>query len=106
MEGDRVVERKFKYTCPYDWHFRYHHVVDDHNNLRNAMPVVEESWITKRWECRVFSFLLAVSEINALLALRYFVFGNNTIEGCPLLIVFRRRLAWQHINNNFLRNEA
>ena len=106
MEGDRVVERKFKYTCPYDWHFRYRHAVDDHNNLRHATPAVEESWITKRWECRVFCFLLAVSEINSFLALRYFVFGNNTIEGCPLLIVFRRRLAWQLINNNFLRNEA
>ena len=62
--------------------------------------------LTKRWECRVFSFILALSEINSFLALRYFVFGNNTIEGCPLLIVFRRRLAWQLINNNFLRNEA
>ena len=107
MEGDQDVERKFKYMwCPYDWHFRYCHAVDDHINLCHATPAVEESWITKRWECRVFSFLLAVSEINAFLALRYFVLGNNTIEGCPLLIVFRRRLAWQLINNPLLRQEA
>ena len=104
-EGDWDVERKFRYTCPYDWHFRYRHAVDDHNNLRHATPAVEDSWLTHRWECRVFSFLLALSEINAFLALRYFVFGNNTIEGCPLLIVFRRRLAWQLINDPWLRQE-
>ena len=80
MEGDRVVERKFKYTCPYDWHFWYRHAVDDHNNLRHATPAVEESWITKRWECRVFSFLLAVSEINAFLALRYFVLATTRLK--------------------------
>ncbi len=80
--------RKFKYTCPYEWHFSYLHVVDDHDNLRHATPAVEESWVTQRWECRVFSFILAISEINSFLALRYFEYGNNTIEGCPLLIVF------------------
>ena len=53
----------------------------------------------------MFSFLLALSEINSFLALRYFVFCNNTIEGCPLLIVFRRRLAWQLINDPWLRQE-
>jgi hypothetical protein len=104
-EEDRDVERKFRYTCPYDWHFRYRHAVDDHNNLRHATPAVEDSWLTQRWECRVFSFLLALSEINTFLALRYFVFGNNTIEGCPLLIVFRHRLAWQLINNPWLHQE-
>jgi hypothetical protein len=104
-EGDQDVKRKFIYMCPYNWHFCYRHAVDHHNNLRHATPAVEESWITMRWECRVFSFLLAVSEINAFLALRYFVLGNNTIEGCPLLIVFRRRLAWQLINNPLLHQE-
>ena len=84
------VKRKFRYTCLYDWHLRYCHALDDHNNLRHATPAVEDSWLTQRWECRVFSFLLAVSEINAFLALRYFVFGYNKIEGCPVLIVFHR----------------
>ena len=55
-EEDRDVERKFRYTCPYDWHFRYRHAVDDHNNLRHATPAVEDSWLTHRWECRVFHF--------------------------------------------------
>jgi hypothetical protein len=69
------------------------------------MPSVEESWITKRWECRVFAFILAISKVNVFLALRYFVFGGGSIKGCPTLLVFRRRLAWQLINNPWLRRE-
>jgi hypothetical protein len=104
-EGDREVSTEFQYAAPYDWHFRYRHAVDDHNNLRHATPSLEESWNTLRWECRVFAFILAVSEVNAFLALRYFGFGGGSIEGCPTLLVFRRRLAWQLINNNWLRQE-
>jgi len=105
-EGDRDMSMEFQYTAPYDWHFRYRHAVDDHNNLRHATPSLEESWTTKRWECRVFAFILAVSEVNAFLALRYFVFGGGNIEGCPTLSVFRRRLAWQLINNHWLCQEV
>ncbi|MFM8622190.1 MAG: hypothetical protein ACKOB3_02265, partial [Holophagaceae bacterium] len=35
--------RRFRYTCPFDWHFRYRHAVDDHNNLRHATPSIEDS---------------------------------------------------------------
>jgi hypothetical protein len=100
-EGIEVV-RRFRYACPFDWHFRYRHAVDDHNNLRHALPSVEDSWATKRWEIRVFSFILAISEVNAFLALRYFTFAKGTIAGCPTLIVFRRRLAWQLIRNSWI----
>ena len=81
-------------------------MVDDHNNLHHAMPSVEESWVTKRSECRVLAFILAILEVNAFLALRHFVFGGGSIEGCPTLLVFRRRLAWQLIDNPWLRQEA
>ena len=43
------------------------------------MPSVKDTWLTKRWECWVFSFILAITEINTFLALRYFVFGSDTI---------------------------
>ena len=103
--GNEEISTTFQYPRPFDWHFRYRHAVDDHNNLRHALPSVEDTWVTKRWECRVFSFILAITEINAFLALRYFVFGNDTIKGCPTLLVFRRRLAWQLINNPWIRQE-
>ena len=51
----------FQYTCPYDWHFRYRHAVDDHNNLRHALPSLEDTWRTIRWPTCVFTFLLAVT---------------------------------------------
>ena len=90
------------HTAKNDWHFHYRHAVDDHNNLRHALPSVEDTWLKKRWECRVFTFILAMTEINTFLAFRYFVFGNDTIEGCPTLLIFRRRLAWQLINNPWI----
>ena len=69
------------------------------------MPSIEDSWVTMRWEVRVFSFLLAITEVNAFLALQYFTFGNGAIEGCPTLLQFRRLLAWQLIKNRWIVEE-
>jgi hypothetical protein len=55
------VRREFKYTTVFSNHFSFQHCVDDHNNLWNSVPALEETWITHRWTNRVFSFLLAVS---------------------------------------------
>jgi len=104
-EGGIEVVRRFRYACPFDWHFRYRHAVDDHDNLRHALPSVEDSWTTQRWEVRVFSLILAISKVNAFLALRYFTFAKGTIAGCPSLIVFRQRLTWQLIRNSWIAAE-
>ena len=88
-EGGIKVVHRFRYACPFDWHFRYHHAVDNHNNLHHALPSVEDSWTTQRWKIRVFLFVLAISEMNAFLILWYFTFAKSTIPGCPSLIVFR-----------------
>jgi hypothetical protein len=95
-DGVKVVQR-FWYMCPFDWHFRYRHAVDDHNNLRHVMPSIEDSWVTMRWEVWVFAFLLAITEVNDFLALRFFTFWNGEIEGCPTLLKFCWLLAWQLI---------
>ena len=34
-ENGEDVMNNFKYKLPFDWHFCYHHVIDDRNNLRN-----------------------------------------------------------------------
>jgi hypothetical protein len=93
--------KEFVYALPFDWHFRYRHAVDDHNNLRHAVPSIEETWVTTRWECRVFAFILAVSEVNAYLIYRYFVHPTRS-DGPSTLLEFRRKLAWQLINNPYL----
>ena len=102
MENGVAKSKKFNYAKPFDWHFKYRHAVDDHNNLRHALPSIEDGWRTIRWENRVFSFVLAVSEINAYLFLRYFVCANWERDNVPTLLMFRRKLAWKLINNQWI----
>jgi hypothetical protein len=85
--------------------FLYLHSVDNHNNLWLGLPSIEDSWITHRGEICVFSFLLALTEVNAFLCLRYFTFAKGTIAGCPTLQTFWHRLAWQMINNTWIQSE-
>jgi len=92
----------FQYTRPYDWHFRYRHAVDDHNNNRHALPSLEDTWRTTRWPVRVFTFLLALTEVNTWLVLRVFVFIGARAGSLPKYHEFRRRLAWQFIDNKYL----
>ena len=86
----------FKYTEPFYLHFRYRHAVDDHNNLRHQVPSLEETWTTCHWACRVFAFLLAVTEVNAYLTVRYFVWSE---EEMMTLVEFCHKLAWALIKN-------
>ena len=99
--------KRFVYKFPFDWHFRFRHAVDDHNNLCHALPLIEDTWLTQRWEVRVFvfTFILAVSEVNLFLVVRWFVYGNSK-EATPKLLTFRRQLAWQLINNPLLSAAA
>jgi len=68
LEDGVQCVRRFQFPCPFDWHYKYRHAVDDHNNLRHAHPSIEHTITTTRWEIRVFSFIIAVSEVNAYLA--------------------------------------
>ena len=78
-------------------HFLYRHVVDDHNNFRMMDPCIEKSWRTIKWECRVFSFIIAITEVNAWLAMKYF-------SGLKLkLLQFRTNLARELIYNPWLQ---
>ena len=67
----------FKYTLPFSLHFDIRHIVDDHNNMRHDTPAIEDVWVTERWQTRVFSFFLAVTEVNCFYAMRYFVWKND-----------------------------
>ena len=98
--GDSRVS--FRYPRPYDWHFRYRHAVDDHNNLRHTLPSLEDTWVTQDWPVRVFTFLLAVTEVNTYLVLSSFVFVAGATTLLPTYHEFRRRLAWEFIDNEFL----
>jgi hypothetical protein len=96
-EGQNVT-KKFKYTEPFANHFLYRHCVDDHNNLRHSGISIEQTWRTHRWVNRVFAFLLAISEVNAFLAFRFFIW--DSVDKMELL-QFRRQLALALINNEW-----
>jgi len=81
-------KKHVRYTQVFNNHFRFRHVVDDHNNFRMMEPCIEKIWRTIKWECRVFSFILAITEVNAWLAMKYFC-------GLKLkLLQFRTNLKW------------
>ena len=69
-ENGEDVVKKFKYKLPFDWHFRYQHTVNDHNNLIHALPSIEDTWVTDRREFQVFASILAISEVDIFLILR------------------------------------
>ena len=80
--------------------------MDDHNNLRHALPSIKDSWLTMRWVTCVFLFIVAITKVNAFLCFMYFTFGKGTVGGCPTLLRFRRRLAWEMIKNRWIETES
>ena len=90
----------FLYTEPFFNHFKYHHQVDDHNNLRHSPISLEESLSTKDWKLRVFSFILALIEVNARLALAFFTRSNTMNQ-----LEFRRKLAKELLDFSFAMPE-
>ena len=66
-------------------HYNYSGAVDNHNAYRYYCGTkhgfsLEETWKTTRWANHVFEFILAVSEVNAYLAMRYFwIIKDDTV---------------------------
>jgi hypothetical protein len=82
----RVVDgeqKTFKYMEPFENHYLYRHAVDDHNNLRHSDISLEETWVTHRWENIVFAFVLAITEVNVYLAMRFFVWQCGSASSLP-----------------------
>ncbi len=67
-KGSRVlIEGNIKYPELVFIHFQYRDAVVAHNGSRIFPIALEETWKTRQWDCRVFTFLLAVSEVNCCL---------------------------------------
>ena len=94
--------KTFKYTVPFSNHFDFCHCIDDHNNLRHQVPSIEGTWKTHRWATRVFSFILAVAEVNTFLAFKHFIWDGAEKK---TLAEFRSDLAWGLIDNIHLDSE-
>ncbi|KAL7460432.1 hypothetical protein ACHAXS_000883, partial [Conticribra weissflogii] len=87
-----AMRRVFTDTKPFHLHFKFRHVVDDHNNLQHALPSIEDSWRTNRWPVRVFLFILAITEVNTFLVMRLF---NWEKKHAPTYLSFHGKLAWE-----------
>lgn len=99
----RVVDGRkmtFKYPEVIANHFTFRHAVDDHNARRHAPISFEKCWGTKYWTDRVFSFLIAVTEVNVLLADCYF--NQNTVTS---QLDFRKLFAKDLIHNEYFKQE-
>jgi hypothetical protein len=92
--GETVTQR-FKYREPFFNHFKFCHGIDDHNAKRHSPISIEETWATKWWPNRVFSFLLAVTEVNSKLAHEYF---SEDPKQKTSMLDFRQKLAEEMIN--------
>jgi hypothetical protein len=66
--------------------------IDINNNIRQGDLGLEAGWGTHNWVTRMFTFYLAVAEVNASIALNYF---RNAPEGSPKVTLhnFRKVLA-------------
>ena len=81
---------KFKYTEVVANHFDFRGAVDFHNSKRHDCGTkhglsIEETWRTTNWALRVFGFIIAITEVNAFLAMRF-------LEGL-------RVHSWNFVNN-------
>ena len=93
--------RRFKYPEVLHNHFRYRHLINDHNSKRHQPISLEVVWATQEWGCRPFEFLLAVTEVNVKLVSEHF--GGCEDKG---MIAFCKQFAWELINNDYLEREA
>jgi len=71
----------------------------------NALPSMEDTWMTQRWEIRVFAFLLAITEVNTYLACKYFVW-SGVLEQIPTLVEFHRKFSWALIDNQWISSDT
>ena len=103
QKDGETQEKTFQYTEPFSNHFDFRHIVDDHNHIRHMFPSIEEIWTTHRWATRVFTFLLAISEVNTYLAFRFFIWqGKERLDWMD----FRSKFAWALIDNPYLVPES
>jgi hypothetical protein len=98
--GGAMGRVHFQYPEVIGNHFKYRHLVDDHNAKRHSPISLEVVWATKTWEKRVFAFLLAVTEVNVKLGAEYF-YGMEQLS----MIKFRKRFSKELIYNKYITME-
>ena len=83
QDGSYGEAAKFKCTEVIANHFDFRGDVDFHNSKRHNCDTkyglsLEETWGTTNWALYVFSFIIAITEVNAFLAMRFFTRYSGT----------------------------
>jgi hypothetical protein len=100
MDGGVKRKKPVTYTEVIHNHYKYRHLVDDHNAKRHSPISLEAVWGTKWWPNRVFAFLLAITEVNCRLAMISFYSAETTST-----LEFRKSFAQALIQNSYLEEE-
>jgi len=94
--GGQKRQKTFAYPEVIYNHFQYRDSVDANNKDRMYPIALEEVWKTQRWPCRVFQFLLGVTEVNVRRA-AVKIFGRDKLTQQE----FRLELAKEMIFNTY-----
>ena len=97
-EGGRApIKKTIKYPELVYNHFHYMDAVDAHNGSQMFPISLEETWKTNRWACRIFAFLLAVTEVN------YRLVQTKLYNQPPVSQQeFRKKLAKEMIHDKYI----
>jgi len=98
-DGEQV---QFRYPKPFELHYKFRHLIDNHNNKRHAVPSIEWSLKTHHWAMRCFQYLLATLETILYLAMKHFAWGGADEF---TILQFWQKLAWKLINNPLLTEQ-
>jgi hypothetical protein len=107
MVDGKLTTTKFQYPEVVANHYQFRHVVDDHNSRRHAPISLEETWATSAWPHRVLAFLLAITEVNMGLWVRYEDKKKaTTTTKDHSVLTFRKTLAFALIYNKYYDFQA
>ncbi len=54
------------------WYYFGHHSIDDNNNNRQGWLLFEEAFTPHCWVLQQFGFIVALSQVNCMLAFNFF----------------------------------
>ena len=100
-----VNGEELKYPGVVADNYRYRGAVDNKNDLRHNGETkyqfgLESKWGTTWWPIRVFAFFISCTEVNAYLAMKYFLKTDDKF------MYLRKKLANALINNPYTKEKT
>ena len=84
------------------WHFEYHQIVSEHNNLHHELLHLDHTWNSTSWPIDVFTFLLSIIDVNTYIVFKHQVYYDNNL---PKYTHFCKKLMYLFMSNNDITEE-